>query len=326
MQQLLRIPLDKIRPDPNQPRKDFDPEGLRRLKATIEEHGQVIPASVRPAGEGEWILVDGERRWRALVELAREQPSNERHKVLIAVEGDLAERDLLVIQFLANEQRVGHTPLEKLGIVERLRTTGHADDAIPDLLGMTKGEYRYLRQFATAPEWLKAYGARMQIKRPVVDEQSGEPKRDEGGKVKYHAWTFDPLPLTHLIELAKLATRLLRYDEKRFVETQGTHKPIAERKTRHLAEAAITEGWGVKKLQDEAARLVRRVDNEDVSPDTAGQTNDGQDTLPVPRQVLSAFHKLPRSEQIGGILALLQALNLKPSDLVSSLPLSEPKT
>lgn len=61
---LMEIPIDKISPNPNQPRKQMDDQALEELVASIKELGIVQPIMVRPSGE-EYELVIGERRWRA---------------------------------------------------------------------------------------------------------------------------------------------------------------------------------------------------------------------------------------------------------------------
>ncbi len=58
------VPLDRIVPNPLQPRKRFNEADLEELAASILEHGVVQPVVVRPAGGG-YELVVGERRWRA---------------------------------------------------------------------------------------------------------------------------------------------------------------------------------------------------------------------------------------------------------------------
>ena len=61
---LLFLSPDDIRPNPDQPRQDFDPEGLEELAASIREHGVLQQLTVRPGAEG-YELVAGERRLRA---------------------------------------------------------------------------------------------------------------------------------------------------------------------------------------------------------------------------------------------------------------------
>jgi ParB family chromosome partitioning protein len=60
------IPVDRIGPDPDQPREEFEPEALRRLADSLKSRGQIQPISVRWVEErGQYVIVCGERRWRA---------------------------------------------------------------------------------------------------------------------------------------------------------------------------------------------------------------------------------------------------------------------
>lgn len=61
------IPLDRITPDPNQPRKNFDPEELRDLSDSIREHGVLQPITVyeNPETPSSYMIITGERRFRA---------------------------------------------------------------------------------------------------------------------------------------------------------------------------------------------------------------------------------------------------------------------
>jgi ParB family chromosome partitioning protein len=61
---VTEIPLKEIRPNPNQPRRDFDESALEELAASIKEKGVVTPVTVRIIEKG-YELVAGERRWRA---------------------------------------------------------------------------------------------------------------------------------------------------------------------------------------------------------------------------------------------------------------------
>jgi ParB family chromosome partitioning protein len=63
---VTRVRLGEIRPNPNQPRRDFDPAGLEELAASIRQKGVLQPILLRPASNGEgYELVAGERRFRA---------------------------------------------------------------------------------------------------------------------------------------------------------------------------------------------------------------------------------------------------------------------
>ena len=59
------VPLHKIEPNPDQPRKDFDEEALQALSESISVHGLIQPLAVRETGSGYYQIIAGERRWRA---------------------------------------------------------------------------------------------------------------------------------------------------------------------------------------------------------------------------------------------------------------------
>src|SRR4051794_30078155 len=62
----LTIPVEKLHPDPDQPRREFDEEDLQRLADSLKSRGQLQPIRVRyDAGRESWVIVSGERRWRA---------------------------------------------------------------------------------------------------------------------------------------------------------------------------------------------------------------------------------------------------------------------
>lgn len=62
---ISEIPLAQISPNPDQPRKDFDPEALQELADSIRTYGVIQPITLRKTGSGSYQIVAGERRWRA---------------------------------------------------------------------------------------------------------------------------------------------------------------------------------------------------------------------------------------------------------------------
>lgn len=62
---IVNVPLARIKPNPLQPRADFDPERLQELADSIREHGVIQAVVVSPEGEDSYYLVAGERRCRA---------------------------------------------------------------------------------------------------------------------------------------------------------------------------------------------------------------------------------------------------------------------
>ena len=59
------LPLHRVEPNPDQPRRDFDEEELQALAESISIHGVIQPLTVREVGNGYYQIIAGERRWRA---------------------------------------------------------------------------------------------------------------------------------------------------------------------------------------------------------------------------------------------------------------------
>lgn len=93
---LTHIPLDEIRPNPYQPRAQWDEAALAELAESIREHGVVQPVVVRPRDDG-YELIAGERRWRAAQRAGL--------KEIPAVVREASDRDVAVLALLENVQR-----------------------------------------------------------------------------------------------------------------------------------------------------------------------------------------------------------------------------
>lgn len=64
-EELREVPVELIGPNPDQPRRSFDPEALDRLAESVAEAGVIQPLVVHPLADGRYELIAGERRWRA---------------------------------------------------------------------------------------------------------------------------------------------------------------------------------------------------------------------------------------------------------------------
>lgn len=100
------IDLKKIVPDKNQPRKYFAADKMHTLKESIKKHGIKQPLVVQDMGSGKYLLIDGERRFRAATELKLP-------KVPVVIEKPTNAIDRLIVQFNIQEQHEGWTPVEK---------------------------------------------------------------------------------------------------------------------------------------------------------------------------------------------------------------------
>ncbi len=108
---ILEIPTARIRPNPRQPRKRFDPDSLATLMASIKEHGVIQPILVTETIDG-YQLVAGERRLRAAQAAGLDR--------IPAVVRQLADRDQLQLALVENLQREDLDPIETADAYRRL--------------------------------------------------------------------------------------------------------------------------------------------------------------------------------------------------------------
>jgi ParB family chromosome partitioning protein len=101
---IIFLRLDRIKPNPFQPREDFNPEGMEELVQSIKEKGIIQPILVRPKGD-DYELIAGERRLRA----ANLLNLNE----IPAIVKEVEDRDSLEIALIENLQREELNPIEE---------------------------------------------------------------------------------------------------------------------------------------------------------------------------------------------------------------------
>jgi ParB family transcriptional regulator, chromosome partitioning protein len=109
------IPVAKIDRDPDQPRQEFDEEDLARLAESLRIRGQLQPIRVRwDEGRGVYVILAGERRWRAARMAGLDRLSCVIH------EGALAEEEKLAMQLVENALRTDLKPVEQARAYRRL--------------------------------------------------------------------------------------------------------------------------------------------------------------------------------------------------------------
>ena len=103
--EITSLPLIKVEPRLDQPRKRFEDTGMDELISSIREHGIIQPLTVRPLGGGYYQIIAGERRWRAAREVGLD-------KVPVKVmEAD--DRTAMVLALVENLQREDLNPMEE---------------------------------------------------------------------------------------------------------------------------------------------------------------------------------------------------------------------
>jgi len=116
----LRIPIDLVYPNPNQPRKRFDQDKMDELTAEVKANGQPSPGKVKPDEQGKYMIICGERRWRACKAAG-----------LTFYEAEVCEMDydrLMEEAFKENHHRADITPMEEANAFnERLQSGVYED-------------------------------------------------------------------------------------------------------------------------------------------------------------------------------------------------------
>jgi ParB family chromosome partitioning protein len=120
--ELRELPIELIKPNPNQPRTKIDPEALAGLASSIETNGVVQPLLVRPLPDGSYELIAGERRWRAAQTAGLEKVP------AVVRDQELAER--LQVALIENMVREDLNPVDE----------ARACAALVDELGLSKEE------------------------------------------------------------------------------------------------------------------------------------------------------------------------------------------
>lgn len=130
---VLQVPVEHIRANPDQPRKEFDEERLQELSESIRQHGIIQPVTVRYLGERRFELISGERRLRAsrlagLKEIPAYVRKVEDEQVLsLALIENIQREDLNPLEVAMGYQRLmeemGYTQAEVASEVGKNRTT-----------------------------------------------------------------------------------------------------------------------------------------------------------------------------------------------------------
>lgn len=123
------LPVDRIRPNPDQPRRRFDPAELARLADSIRRHGILQPVVVRAVEDGYELLV-GERRWRAAQAAGL--------STIPVVVADVAPRDRLEIALVENVQRHDLNPIELALAFQELAGAGLTQEEIGARVGFER--------------------------------------------------------------------------------------------------------------------------------------------------------------------------------------------
>ena len=137
------LPLREIEPDPGQPRKTFDDETLAELSASIAEHGLLQPIAVRPRASGGYLIVAGERRWRA----------SRMAGLTAVIVKDVTDEQAMELALVENLQREDLDPVEEAaGIRELMDRCGLTQEQAARKLGKSRSALANILRLLTLPD------------------------------------------------------------------------------------------------------------------------------------------------------------------------------
>jgi ParB family transcriptional regulator, chromosome partitioning protein len=144
--------IERVVPDPDQPRKEFDPEAIDRLAASFRKHGQLMPIRVRwDAALSRWVVISGERRYRAAVQAGLKTVC------CIFADGELTASEILQEQLIENCLREDLKPIEQARAYRQLMEMhGWTAKQLADELHVSKSEVSKALALLSLPDDLQA--------------------------------------------------------------------------------------------------------------------------------------------------------------------------
>ncbi|MCF8011435.1 MAG: ParB/RepB/Spo0J family partition protein [Clostridiales bacterium] len=146
--ELIKVNIDDIIPNPEQPRKNMDNEKFKELIDSIKEHGVVQPVVVRPIDENKYELIAGERRWRACKELSKQE--------IPAIKKNYTDLEASAIALIENIQRENLNALEEAQAYDRLMSEFElTQDDVSKRLGKSRPFIANMVRLLNLPDEIK---------------------------------------------------------------------------------------------------------------------------------------------------------------------------
>lgn len=145
----MMVPIERVVPNPDQPRRRFDQDALSDLAASIREKGVIQPLIVRKKGDG-FEIVAGERRWRA-AQMAK------LHEIPVLVR-DFDDTEVLEIAIIENIQRADLNPVEEAaGYSQLMEKFGHTQEKLAEVLGKSRSHIANSVRLLHLPQEVRSY-------------------------------------------------------------------------------------------------------------------------------------------------------------------------
>ena len=150
---LTEVDIDLIRPNPNQPRKHFDEDALNELADSIKKHGLIMPIVVNEMKDGKYMIIAGERRYRASRIAGKT-------KIPVVVRA-YDERQIKEISLIENLQREDLNPIEAANAMKQLMDEYHlTQEELAERIGKSRPAVtNTLRLLSLSPEVISLVAA-----------------------------------------------------------------------------------------------------------------------------------------------------------------------
>lgn len=149
LRSLRQMPIEHLKPSPNNPRKHFAEADLDDLSRSIREKGLLQPIVVRPLASGDYEIVAGERRWRAAQRAGI-------HEVPVLIR-ELTDGEALEIALIENIQRSDLNPLEEARAYSLLlEQFSYTQQQLADSVGKSRSHIANTLRLLTLPEAVRS--------------------------------------------------------------------------------------------------------------------------------------------------------------------------
>ena len=302
---LVEVELDKLEPNPDQPRQWIDPEKVEELAASIASRGTRQPDNpiqIRPTPAGDrFIIISGERRWRAKQLLRDRAPDKERNlwnTIKALLRDDVDDESSAFMALDENLQREDLSAVEEGAAYARLMEKFELSArALAERIGKDERRVQSMVRLNVAPQFLKDA-----LMKGVLVENSGA----AGGKPKR---TRRRLEFRAAVEFMRLLDHLLGRDPK-IRESPNARQKIEERVALRV-ERALSDGWTVRRVEEHCAALRAGRKPADKSAAAVRQPQAvldvSSDKIIVHRARLGTLPASEREALVRQVLALLEA-------------------
>lgn len=146
---VTEVEIGKVKPNPNQPRKNFDTEALNELASSIKTHGIIQPIVVNNEGNGNYLIIAGERRWRAANLCGL--------KTVPVIIKNYTDKQVKEISIIENLQREDLNPIEAARAIKELMDEyGLTQETVSERIGKSRSNIaNTLRLLSLYPDVIK---------------------------------------------------------------------------------------------------------------------------------------------------------------------------